>query len=124
MTILKYKEQWDWCKQIHIELITQDEIPKHIGKLTIEITKDYLKITGVYIQPKFRNKGYAYLLVKEAIKEIEKIKHKTDYIYLMVRTDNTNAISVYKKAKFKHYSFAEYNNKLDYYTWMRIKRKK
>lgn len=121
MNIIKYKEQWDWCKLIHIQLITEDKIPKHIGRLTIEISKDYLKITGVYIENKYRNQGYASILMKLAIEEIKTIKHKTNYLYLLVRTDNEPAIKVYKKCKFKHYSYSEFKNKLDYYQWMRLK---
>ena len=60
---------------------------------------DHIQIGGVFTVPKFRNQGYALHTVAALCRHILEQEHKKPSLF--VKTDNENAINLYKKLGFE-----------------------
>lgn len=72
---------------------------KLIGYLSYFLIYDRIEIEYIYIDIKYRNKGYAYLLFNELIKIAK--NNKCINITLEVNINNKEALNLYHKLNFK-----------------------
>ena len=70
---------------------------------------DEFEILHIAILPKFRNRGFAYNLMKE-LEKLLKINKKALKIFLEVNSSNKFAIKLYEKLGYK-----AYNERKNYY---------
>jgi len=106
--IIKYKQNWDYHNNIKFILLNDNE---YVGSVELEEPndKDFIKLQSLYIDYKYRGKGYSKILIEEALKET-----KID-IFLLVHKDN------YIYNTYKRYGFEFYNidmNDYDFY-WLK-----
>lgn len=73
---------------------------KEIGYIEIKKLYEVLDIINLFIEEKYRRKGYASKLLNHVIKNNKDIEK----IMLEVKEDNVSAINLYKKLRFKKIS--------------------
>lgn len=83
MKYIEYTEHWDFHYTHTYILVDRDVC---VGRINIEITEEYTKIASLYVQDKYRGKGYSKKLLKKALKYCK--KYVVDDIFLSVRSDN------------------------------------
>jgi GNAT superfamily N-acetyltransferase len=114
MKRLTHKEKWDYHENIINNYYINDEF---IGKFTIEIKNDVIKLVGFYVNEKYRGLGYGSLILKDIIKDIEEYNE----VFLMIKKDNILPYNMYIKTGFEYYEnhdenyiwLVKYNKKLN-----------
>lgn len=69
--------------------------------IVVKDRKDRVNIINFVINPKYQNKGYGSLLLKNTIERIKKTEEDINKIILNVKTNNSIAIKLYKKFNFR-----------------------
>ena len=88
-----------------------------IGFVLFELNYEVLDILYIVVDPIYRNKGYASLLIDYILDN-----YVFDRIMLEVRCDNSNAIKLYKKYNFKIINVRKnYYDNMDGYVMEMIK---
>ncbi len=99
-----WSENWDNIKEFDSDgvfLLRDKNKDKYIG-FAISFNKDsFGYISVVTILPKYRNKGYAKILIKQCVEYLKFIGMKK--IIIDVKADNIVAINLYKKIGFDEY---------------------
>ncbi len=95
----KWEDTWDDIDEFDKNGVFLLKKEEYIGFIISFRRKDYGYISVLTVLPGYRRKGYAKLLIKEAVKYLHSISLKD--IYLDVKKDNIEAISLYKKLGFK-----------------------
>ena len=104
----KFKESYNG------EIIVDTENDKLIGCVFVGDKKDKGFITTLWVNNKYRSKGFGTILLKDAI-------NKFGGYDLTVLKGNENAIALYKKHGFVVIGYGNERNKSDY--WMKLKSK-
>lgn len=103
-----------FLKELNVRPINGDELLDHpfskyviltdeeeiIGFMNYSIIYEHMELNFIFVEPKFRKKGYASLMMKYLIDLADKIK--SDNITLEVAIHNIGAINLYVKHGFKH----------------------
>lgn len=110
--MIKYKTEWPNHTLYHYIIF---DIDKVVGSCNVEINGGYTKLQSLFIQEKYRNRGYATQIIKEIINDFD------DDIWLSVYLDNNKAISLYESLGFV-FDDEEYED--DDTGWMILKNKK
>lgn len=109
------KKNWSKIKGIYKgEIIINIDNDELIGCVFVGDKKDKGFIHSLWVSKKYRRKGFATILMKDAI-------HKLNGIDLTVSITNKPAISLYKKLGFVIISYGNEKTKSDY--WMKLKSK-
>lgn len=107
------KQQWDY--NILYTHIIYDEKYNYIASGDLIERLDSLMIERVYVDPKYRGKGYGKEIVKLLLGNCDRSQIKE--IYLKVHYDNQIAQQMYKKLGF---TFSSFENQ---YIWMQLIKK-
>jgi predicted acetyltransferase len=94
MKRIKEKQKWDFHNATRYIYLDNDNI---IGSFVVSYYDDWTKMSGLYIQPEYRGKGYFHKLMKDLMKEIK------DPFFIVVRK-GAWIIEEYKKYGFEWYS--------------------
>lgn len=103
-----------FLKELNVRPINADELLDHpfskyviltdeeeiIGFMNYSIIYEHMELNFIFVEPKFRKKGYASLMMKYLIDLADKIKSYN--ITLEVAIHNIGAINLYVKHGFKH----------------------
>ncbi len=78
-----------------------------VGFVTYSVNQDFAEIDDIFVVKEYRQKSIASNLLQDLI---EKLKDKTQKIFLEVRTSNVSAIKLYKK-----FGFIKVGDRKNYY---------
>lgn len=109
--ILIERQKWDFHKVDKYIYFDDDIIGslddiKIIGSYNIELINNYTKLTSLYVQEEYRNKGYFNVFMNDILSLIK------EDIYIIVRKES------FIKDKYIKYGFeyhSEYDDNFDWY---------
>lgn len=118
MKIIAHTEYWDAHYNIYFNLLDNDNI---IGSIRLSCRDDIREIQALYVDDRYRNKGYAKMLMEHLLDYCRFNNEKK--IWLLVRKDNNIAIGMYKKYGFKYSKEKAVDMNGFKYKWMYKKNK-